>query len=177
MTIASADSDVPARRHRVVGSPVGDLLVIAEGEAVCGLYFANHRFDGDEAGERADAGDPILAAAESQLGEYFEGDRRGFDLPLVTHGKPFAESVWQLLREIPYGTTVSYGDLAVRLGDRAFAQQVGQAVGSNPISIIVPCHRVIGADGSLTGFGGGLERKRILLALEEPPAQEAGRLF
>jgi methylated-DNA-[protein]-cysteine S-methyltransferase len=101
-----------------------------------------------------------------QLAEYFAGKRRVFSLPLAPRGTPFQRSVWQALRQIPYGETVSYGELARRLGSTSGARAVGLANGANPLPIIVPCHRVIGADGSLTGFGGGLTIKRALLALE-----------
>lgn len=123
------------------------------------------------------AHDPLLRAAHTQLTEYLTGDRRDFDLPLATHGDAFSEQVWALLREIPYGETTTYGAIATALGNPRFAQRVGQVVGRNPIGIIIPCHRVIGADGTLTGFGGGLDRKRRLLDLEEPAERRAERLF
>ncbi|MBE7192156.1 MAG: methylated-DNA--[protein]-cysteine S-methyltransferase [Gordonia polyisoprenivorans] len=169
-------SDV-SRRYRSVPTPVDDVLLLAEGEWLIGLYFANHRIPESEWGSLAGDDDPVLSPAVAQLDEYFAGLRQDFDLPLLPRGGALAESIWRLLLDIPYGTTTSYGAIATQLGDRSLAQQVGQAVGRNPIAIIIPCHRVIGADGSLTGFGGGLERKRILLSLEEPSAEDAGRLF
>jgi methylated-DNA-[protein]-cysteine S-methyltransferase len=102
----------------------------------------------------------------TQLREYFEGRRRSFDVPLEPTGSSFELAVWTALREIPYGETVSYGELAARIGRPEAARAVGVANARNPIAVIVPCHRVIGADGSLTGYGGGLERKRLLLDLE-----------
>jgi len=113
------------------------------------------------------AGDnPILQLARRQLDEYFAGTRTSFDLPLDAEGTAFERRVWDLLRVIPYGTTTSYGELARRLGEPKDARAVGAANGKNPIPIVVPCHRVIGANGDLTGFGGGLERKRWLLEHE-----------
>ncbi|HET9633327.1 MAG TPA: methylated-DNA--[protein]-cysteine S-methyltransferase, partial [Terrabacter sp.] len=118
-----------------------------------------------------------FASAVTQLDAYFSGSLTTFDLPLAPRGDAFHQRVWALLREIPYGETRSYGQLATALGDRNLAQAVGTANGRNPIAIVVPCHRVIGADGSLVGYAGGLDRKRFLLALEEPSADVSGRLF
>jgi len=153
--------------HTTVDSPIGPLLLLAddEGGPLRGLYM--------QAGLRPKRIDPRWRAAPEafddvrvQLGEYFAGTREAFDLPLAPVGSPFQLAVWAQLRAIPYGETRTYGELAVRLGQPTAARAVGLANGDNPISVIVPCHRVIGADGSLTGFGGGLERKRILLDLE-----------
>ncbi|MGK5532714.1 methylated-DNA--[protein]-cysteine S-methyltransferase [Streptomyces sp. URMC 129] len=163
--------------HAVVDSPVGGLTVVAgEDGALTGLYFEGHlRGPGAEAiGVRADA---EFADVRAQLGEYFAGERTRFDVPLAPRGNAFQQAVWRLLRDIPYGERRSYGDLARALGDPALAQAVGAANGRNPVSIIVPCHRVVGADGSLTGYAGGLARKRFLLDLEEPAPADAGRLF
>jgi len=115
-----------------------------------------------------------LAPVLAQLAEYFQGRRRSFELALAPRGTPFQLRVWAELQRIPYGRTLSYGELARRLGDPGLSRAVGAANGANPISIIIPCHRVIGADGSLTGYGGGLPIKRALLALEQPVS---GRLF
>jgi methylated-DNA-[protein]-cysteine S-methyltransferase len=149
----------------VVESPVGPLLLCSDGQALTQVVFSP--FDPPE-GEPDDA-DPILVAARQQLKEYFAGERREFELPLAPHGTEFQRRVWAALREIPYASTTSYGEIARRLelGSRG-ARAVGLANGSNPIPIVVPCHRVIGADGSLTGYGGGLDRKRTLLAVESP---------
>jgi methylated-DNA-[protein]-cysteine S-methyltransferase len=163
-------------KHTVIDSPIGELTVVAEDGALLGLYFVGRRHHPkpDAVGERTDEG---FADVRRQLAEYFDGGRTEFDLPLAPKGGEFELSVWQLLTKIPYGETRSYGDLATELGDRALAQAVGSANGRNPLSVIVPCHRVIGADGSLTGYAGGLDRKRYLLELEEPADVSAGRLF
>ncbi|GGM37426.1 methylated-DNA--[protein]-cysteine S-methyltransferase [Dactylosporangium sucinum] len=167
-------------RHAYLDSPVGRLLLVAGDDALVGLYFPRYRYTPPPSawGRRADASaDPVLAQAQSELGEYFAGDRQVFDVPAATNGDEFQERVWSQLREIPYGERITYGDIAVELGSKGFAQSVGQAVGRNPVSIVIPCHRVVGAGGKLTGFGGGLERKQILLDLEEPAEARAGRLF
>lgn len=158
----------------LVDSPVDPLLLTASGGALTGIFFSPHK--GIEhrtrvAGvgwERRDD-DAVLAEARTQLEEYFAQGRQGFDLPTAVAGSRFQIQVWDALSQIGYGTTRSYGDIAARLGLPLTASRaVGRANGSNPLSIIVPCHRVIGADGSLTGFGGGAERKRFLLDLETP---------
>ena len=112
-----------------------------------------------------------FAAVAAQLEEYFAGSRDTFEVPLELHGTPFELRVWNALQEIPYGETMGYGELASRIGQPTAARAVGLANGRNPIGVIVPCHRVIGANGSLTGYGGGIERKRILLELERGQAQ------
>lgn len=169
------------RSHVVTSSPLGELTLVAEDGALVGCFMAlPGREPSDERlGEPAKDGsvDPVLGDAASQLAEYFAAERSAFDLPLAPHGDAFQQKVWALLREIPYGETRNYGQLARALGDVNLSQAVGWANGRNPISIIVPCHRVIGADGSLVGYAGGLDRKRFLLSLEEPPADEAHRLF
>lgn len=119
----------------------------------------------------------MIGETARQVREYLAGERESFDLMVKTDGDQFSERVWARLRKIPRGSTTTYGAIATELGNRALAQRVGQAVGHNPVSIIIPCHRVIGADGSLTGFAGGLERKRTLLELEEPAELAATRLF
>lgn len=167
-------------RHAVVETPLGGLIVVASGGAITGLYFPHHWYmpSGASLGRRVDAReDTLLTQAATQLGEYLDGDRTAFDLPTRTNGDAFQERVWAMLREIPFGETTTYGELAERLGNRALAQSVGQAVGHNPISIIVACHRVVGSNGKLTGFAGGLERKQRLLEIEEPQAVKEARLF
>ncbi|MFL5846604.1 MAG: methylated-DNA--[protein]-cysteine S-methyltransferase [Solirubrobacteraceae bacterium] len=151
--------------YSTVESPIGELLLTGDGSALHGLWMQ----DGDRPRRPLPAwrrDDAAFAAVREQLDEYFGGTRTRFDLPLAMDGSPFQRSVWAALRDIPYGETTSYGELARHLGKPDAARAVGLANGRNPISVIVPCHRVIGADGSLTGFGGGIERKRILLALE-----------
>lgn len=167
-------------RHALAPSALGELTLTAEGEALTGLYFPGHRHPpaAELLGTRVEAdGDPQFSRALDQLQEYLDGRRHEFTLLLRTHGDAFSEKVWTLLREIPYGETTTYGALAERLGSRGLAQRVGQCVGRNPLSILIPCHRVVGADGSLTGYAGGLERKRALLELEEPDDLAAERLF
>lgn len=165
-------------RHATVDTGLGALLLVADDDALCGVYFPDHRHPPKEVGEAAAvAGDPVLSAAATQVREYLDGRRTGFELPLRPRGDDFSQQVWRMLQEIPYGRTTTYGALAARLGNPRLAQRVGQAVGRNPLSIVVPCHRVLGADGSLTGFAGGLDRKRALLALEEPAAAATDRLF
>jgi methylated-DNA-[protein]-cysteine S-methyltransferase len=165
------------RTHTVVDSPVGDLVLVAEDGALSGLYFAQRhrgRPEPREFGARDDTG---FGPAREQLKEYFAGQRREFDLPLAARGDDFHRRVWDLIAAIPYGRTRTYGALAADLGDRHLAQAVGGAVGANPLSLLVPCHRVTGAGGNLTGYAGGLDRKRFLLDLEEPAETKEARLF
>lgn len=168
-----------ARRHAVVQTALGELTMVADGPALVGIYFPNHWHLPPESdyGIVSDSSDEVFAAAIIELNEYAAGERREFDVPIATSGDDFSERVWEMLREIPYGQTTTYGALAVRLGNRHLAQRVGQCVGHNPISVIIPCHRVVGADGSLTGYAGGLGNKRRLLEIEEPPEVAESRLF
>lgn len=161
-----------SRWHDVMDSPVGPLTITMSADGVTGVFFAKHRHPVDPAllGDRDSDGATDVRA---QLEEYFDGDRREFDLPLAPEGTEFQLAVWDALLRIPYGQTAGYGELAAWIGKPTASRAVGAANGRNPISIIVPCHRVIGASGDLTGYGGGLERKRTLLDLE----QRAGRLF
>jgi methylated-DNA-[protein]-cysteine S-methyltransferase len=172
----SGRGNTALKTHTIVDSPLGGLTVVAEDGALTGLYFAHH-LRGPAVETLGARGDVGFEEVRRQLGEYFAGERREFDLPLAPAGAEFQQRVWQLLTQIPYGQTRSYGDLARQLGDAALAQAVGAANGRNPLSVIVPCHRVVGADGSLTGYAGGLERKRLLLSLEEPARAKADRLF
>ncbi|MEM9416294.1 MAG: methylated-DNA--[protein]-cysteine S-methyltransferase [Planctomycetota bacterium] len=150
-------------------SPVGQLLLFAERAALCGVYFPNSRHPATIGPDWREDAEPF-GEVICQLDAYFAGDRQAFDLPLAPKGTDFQQRVWQQLRQIPYGTTISYGELAKRTGDPNASRAVGNANGKNPISIIVPCHRVIGAGGQLTGFGGGLDTKRKLLELEQQTA-------
>ncbi len=159
------------RSHTVVDSPCGPLTLVAEGGALCGLYMTEQRHLPDF----STFGDPdpdaeIFMRAAAELKEYFAGQRREFTVPIAFRGTPFQQTVWTALRGIPYGETISYGELADRLGNPTASRAVGLANGKNPVSIIVPCHRVVGASGSLTGYGGGLERKRYLLDFEQEGA-------
>lgn len=171
-------------RHALLPTGTGQLTAVLDeasqggGTVLIGVYFVGHWTLPDPAGfgERiGPAEDPVLVSLTEQLDEYLGGRRRDFDLPLELRGGEHHRRVWERLQRIPYGETVTYGELATEL--RSAAQATGRAVGANPISIVVPCHRVVGADGSLTGYAGGLERKRALLALEEPAPEERGALF
>jgi methylated-DNA-[protein]-cysteine S-methyltransferase len=167
------DTDAPRLSH-IVGSPVGRLLLAGDGHALTGLWMLDAAsFSGRHSARALGLGAGLTPSPETftevaaQLEEYFAGDRKEFTVPLAPSGTPFQLAVWTQLTTIPYGSTVSYGDIARALGKRPVASRaVGLANGANPISIIVPCHRVIGSDGSLTGYGGGLERKELLLRLE-----------
>ncbi|MET4060442.1 methylated-DNA-[protein]-cysteine S-methyltransferase [Arthrobacter sp. UYP6] len=183
--------------HAVIASPIGLLTLVAEGGALTAVYMENHKRGpaaetlgtrlmldppakeaaaGTTAGAVATVGHDggtvanavLLAQARDQLGEYFARERQEFDLLLAPVGNPFRQRVWALLRDIPYGQTRSYGALARELGDKNLAQAVGAANARNPVSIIIPCHRVVGAAGALTGYAGGLDRKHFLLGLEDP---------
>lgn len=180
MTQTHTEARPTTARHTRVTSPLGDVVLVAREAALVGAYFDGQRYlpEAWTFGPRVDPGaDPVLGLAAEQLAEYFAGERRAFDLPLAPRGDAFAQRVWALLCAIPYGATTTYGALAEQVGGRGLAQAVGQSVGHNPISVIVPCHRVLGSDGSLTGYAGGLDRKRALLALEEPAEVTATRLF
>ena len=145
----------------VLDTPIDPLLLVGDETGLRRLHFAPHR---PPAGLPRD--DAALAAVTGQLREYFAGDRLTFDLPLSPAGSPFQLKVWMALRDIPYGRTTTYGELAAEIGQPTASRAVGLANGRNPLAVIVPCHRVIGANGTLTGFGGGLERKRWLLEHE-----------
>jgi len=162
----------------VTDSPVGDLRIVERDGAITAIEFSPFRdHDGRPRGARDDD-HPVLVEAVRQLRAYFARDLKEFDLPLDPSGSDFQKSVWAQLLAIGYGDTASYGEIARRLGkSNAASRAVGLANGSNPIPIVIPCHRVIGADGSLVGYAGGLDRKRFLLSLEEPDAADASRLF
>ncbi len=149
----------------LVPSPLGEILLTAEGDALTGVWFTDGKYT-PQIKSIGSLQTPALASGKRWLEIYFAGQKPGFLPPLRLYGTPFQEKVWKLLLEIPYGQTVTYSQLAARLDKKAAAQAVGGAVGKNPVSIIVPCHRVVGVDGSLTGYAGGLERKRFLLELE-----------
>jgi methylated-DNA-[protein]-cysteine S-methyltransferase len=154
--------------HVVVDSPIGPLTLVGADGRLTGLYMDAQRYrPGDEVvGAPGDPEDEPFAAAADQLTAYFAGQLTEFGLPLAPAGTQFQRTVWAALRQIPYGETWSYGQLASNIGNPAAVRAVGLANGRNPIAVVVPCHRVIGADGSLTGYGGGLDRKRFLLDLE-----------
>jgi len=158
------------RSHAVIDSPIGRLTLIAQDRRLAGVHMEITRYEPAPAAlGAAVASDscPVLAAAASQLERYFRGELTSFDLPLALEGTQFQRCVWAALQSIPYGETISYGELARRIGQPSASRAVGLANGRNPVAIVVPCHRVIGANGSLTGYGGGMARKRFLLALEQ----------
>ena len=167
-------------RHAVIESPLNELTLVADDDALTGVYFRHHWHRPAEAtfGPRVDAdSDAAARRGRRQLTDYLAGDRHDFDLPISLRGDDAQNRVWALLTTIPFGETVTYGELAAALADGTTAQEVGQAVGRNPLSIIVPCHRVVGRNGQLTGYAGGLKRKQFLLELEEPSEVKAARLF
>lgn len=145
-------------------SPVGPIRLVAEWGALVGVTLEDHAVEPEAV--RDGRGEPVLEEARRQLAGFFAGTRTAFDLPLRPRGTPFQLAVWRALAEIPYGETRSYRELAARLGHPSASRAVGAANGRNPIAIVVPCHRVIGASGALTGYAAGLERKRWLLGHE-----------
>ncbi len=148
-------------------SPLGRMLLAASDKGLAGVWFDGQRHGPDATGWTEDPAHPLLQRACAQLAAYFAGRRTGFELPLdLARGTPFQQSVWQALLAIPRGGTTSYAELGRRLGRPQAARAVGAAVGRNPVSIVVPCHRVLGTAGALTGYAGGLERKTALLRLE-----------
>jgi methylated-DNA-[protein]-cysteine S-methyltransferase len=152
--------------YAVIESPIGRLLAVGDGAALCGLYMESHK-RGPAPNDRWRRDDDSLQFAAEQIDAYFAGQLEHFDLPCVTAGTPFQRRVWKALGEIGFGETITYAQLAQRVGAPRAARAVGASVGRNPISIIVPCHRAVGSDGSLTGFAGGLPRKRWLLEHEQ----------
>lgn len=167
-------------RHTVVESALGELTLVADGNHLTGVYFRCHWHPptAEVLGQYvAPVGDELFSDTCGQLHEYLTGLRTQFDLPIACVGDTRQLSIWNLLGDIGYGQTRTYGELAALLADGTTAYEVGQAVGRNPLSIVVPCHRVVGKNGALTGYAGGLKRKRFLLELEEPAPAVAGRLF
>ena len=151
----------------VIDSPLGAITLAATDQGLAGAWFDAQQHLPDMTGWQPDPGHPVLCIAAEQLTAYFAGQRSDFDLPLdLSHGTAFQQAIWQALLAIPHGTTTSYGELGARIGNPAAVRAVGAAVGRNPISVIVPCHRVIGMNGALTGYAGGLHRKTALLTLE-----------
>lgn len=150
-----------------MASPLGTLQLTAEGGRLTGVHFPGQKHDrpAQPHWQRADD-EPVLAQARRQLDEFFAGQRSRFDLPLAPQGTPFQQAVWRSLLAVPFGATSTYGAIAEAIGKPSAVRAVGAAVGANPLGIVVPCHRIIGRDGTLTGYAGGLERKARLLALE-----------
>jgi methylated-DNA-[protein]-cysteine S-methyltransferase len=153
-------------KYSYLESPIGKLLIAGDGEAIHYIYFPKNGRAEKPRPEWTESARGPVGEAIRQLREYFAGARTEFDLPLTPEGTPFQRDVWQRLREIPYGETISYGELARRIGNPRASRAVGAANGLNPIPIVIPCHRVIGSNGKLTGFGGGLPVKEALLTLE-----------
>lgn len=165
-------------RHVVVDSPIGPLTLVRDDDGLTGLYYPGHwtRPDRTSFGPQVEPGDDqTFGEAVTQLNEYFAGERRDFDLPLNPRGSERARRVWQLLAEIPYGQTTTYGALAHEVGGGISPRAIGGFVGNNPLSIFIACHRVVGSTGQLTGYAGGLDRKQHLLELEKavPVSPEA----
>jgi methylated-DNA-[protein]-cysteine S-methyltransferase len=161
-------------------SPLGPILYRAEGDCLTGLFFVDQKhFPPGVTMPAEDRPAPrVIDQAREEIGEYFAGGRRAFSVPTRLHGTAFQQQVWELLRQIPFGDAWTYGDLARRLGlPPGASRAVGGANGRNPVAIIVPCHRVIGGDGELTGYAGGVDRKRWLLTLEGGPGREQLQLF
>ena len=173
---APAPASAGAAAHTTIKSSLGDLTVVTRDGSVTGLYFPHHWHLPDRGGfgQYREAGFDEIS---KQLGEYLDGQRRDFDVPVEAAGSPLQLRVWELIARVPYGETVSYGELARELGGGVTPQEVGAAVGRNPVCILIPCHRVVGASGSLTGYAGGLRRKRTLLQLEQDVAGQSARLF
>lgn len=154
-------------KYKMIASPVGMLKIVGDSQYLVAILWEKDKLSRVKLTEMAeDKNDPLLLKVEKQLNEYFNKKRKIFDIPLKTSGTPFQEKVWEILYGIPFGITCTYKDIAVKMDNPKAVRAVGTAVGRNPISIIIPCHRVIGSDGSLTGFAGGLERKKNLLDVE-----------
>lgn len=168
-----------SNRHTTMDSPLGQLTLTARAEFLTGIFYEGHWHlpPPEYFGVPTGVEDPVFALARVELEEYLDGRRTVFDVPYDAGGNIFQQKVWERLKHIPFGETVTYGELATELGDPHLAQAVGSAVGRNPISIIIPCHRVVGRHGQLTGYAGGLRNKRYLLDLEEPAVVREGKLF
>ena len=164
---------MPGAVHAVLATRLGDLTVVRRGREVTGLYFPRHwpRPDRTAFGPSVEDG---FADVAGQLEEYLAGHRTAFDLPLRADGTAFDRRVWELVASVPYGQTTTYGDLARSLGEGTDPRDVGAAVGRNPLCILIPCHRVVGGSGKLTGYAGGLNRKRALLEIEHAAILRTG---
>jgi len=154
-------------RYTWMPSPLGNVLLVGNDTGLRGVYFHDQKYlPTIDAAWQEENRMAVLREARRQLGEYFAGSRERFDVPLAPEGTPFQRAIWNAIAEVPCGATRTYADLAVRTGRPGCARAAGAATGRNPLSIIVPCHRIVGSDGSLTGYAGGLDRKKRLLALE-----------
>ena len=155
------------RYYDTYQSPHGKMLLVATDDGLCGVFFHRQKYyPAKEKDWKRDPGRALLKQAKRELVEYFAGKRRNFNVALDPEGTPFQRSVWKAISRVDFGTTITYGALAAKAGRPGSARAAGAATGRNPISIVVPCHRIMGANGSLTGYAGGLQRKRALLALE-----------
>ena len=155
------------RYYDLYESPQGQMLLVANREGLSGVYFDGQKYLPQvESDWRQDARHALLRQAKQELSEYFVGERKRFETALAPEGTPFQQAVWKAISTVGFGKTITYGELARRSGCPGSARAAGAATGRNPISIIVPCHRIVGSNGSLTGYAGGLDRKRALLALE-----------
>jgi methylated-DNA-[protein]-cysteine S-methyltransferase len=155
------------KRYDYYDSPCGRMLLVAEGDALCGAYFVGQKHMREpELGWKPDPRARPLIQAKRELDEYFGGRRRIFEVALAAEGTPFQRAVWKAIARVPFGETISYAELARRAGRPGSARAAGAATGRNPIGVIVPCHRIVGTDGSLTGYAGGVDKKRALLAHE-----------
>jgi len=160
--------------YSIISSPIGDLMLVADTSALVGLYFVGcDHLPAASDRWQINAKNPVLQQATKQLQEYFAGKRETFSVPLRLVGTLFQEKIWREIARIPYGKTTSYSELATRAGSPQATRAAGTSTGRNPVAIIIPCHRVIGKNGGICGFAGGLERKRHLLALETPEAKPA----
>jgi len=166
MSFAASSLQSACTAQATMDSPLGAMLLARTAKGLAGVWFEGQKDHPGVLRAQELPNDPLLREAAAQLADYFAGRRRCFDLPLDLHGTSFQRSVWQALLGIASGRTLSYGAIARQLGSAHAVRAVGAAVGKNPVSVIVPCHRVIGSDGGLTGYAGGLDRKRALLRLE-----------
>lgn len=172
-TRSKAGAGGTTRSWTTVASPIGDIMLVADESGLCELQLPGS-FEPREDAKGGAAAGGVLTAAAAQLSEYFAGRLTQFDLPLAPQGTEFQLRVWRALRDIPYGTTESYGSVAARTGNPRAGRAVGMANNRNPIAIVVPCHRVIGANGALVGYGGGLSMKQWLLTHEAAVAERPG---
>jgi methylated-DNA-[protein]-cysteine S-methyltransferase len=163
------EADMTTVRTTLLDSPLGELRLLAEDGSLTGLYFPDHRRAPVASHVWVEAPEDFAEVSE-QLAGYLRGERRRFDVPVRLHGSAFQLAVWERLRDVPYGMTTTYGQLAAAVGRPSASRAVAAAVARNPVSIVVPCHRVVGAGGALTGYAGGIERKAWLLALEAGPS-------
>lgn len=166
MSLATRSIHAACTAQAIIDTPLGPMLLARTARGLAGVWFEGQKDHPGELKAPVIHDDPILCAAAAQLADYFSGRSERFDVPLDLHGTPFQLGVWKALLGIGQGHTRSYGDIARQLGSPKAVRAVGSAVGKNPVSVIVPCHRVLGTDGTLTGYAGGVDRKRALLTLE-----------